>query len=361
MLLFAEIATALLVIATALPFVPVSHGLIRIGDFPRQQIAVLAIVLLAVSLTVQDGRTPWYFVIALLGAVAAVQAWFVLPFTPLWRKQTADFKTGRDGSGQKLRLMACNVKMSNRKFDALAALVTTHDPDIVVLMEVDQDWMDALAPVFADHSSQVLHPLDNSYGLALLSRFELIDPKVEDLLTEGVPSVIATVALPDGQHFRLYAIHPEPPVPHRSAEGRDGETSLIALKVKDETLPVLVTGDLNDVAWSGTTTRFRRVSGLLDPRIGRKVFSTFDARYPLIRWPLDHLFHSADFRLAAMHRLPACGSDHFPVMFDLVLCRSEKAKSRPAEANGQELDRARELVDDARKRDEKPIGSDWED
>ncbi|MDU0220303.1 endonuclease, partial [Escherichia coli] len=69
---------------------------------------------------------------------------------------------------------------------------------------------------------------------------------------------------------------------------------------------------------------------------------------------------SAEFRLKAMHRLPACGSDHFPVLFELVLCPDEDAESEPEQANGDDLSRARELVDDARKRDEDAIGTDWE-
>ena len=61
-----------------------------------------------------------------------------------------------------------------------------------------------------------------------------------------------------------------------------------------------------------------------------------------------------------MRRLSACGSDHFPVVFDLVLTGTPKAESEPEQTNGADIHRARDLVDQARKRDEKPIGTDWE-
>ncbi len=50
-----------------------------------------------------------------------------------------------------------------------------------------------------------------------------------------------------------------------------------------------------------------------DPRVGRHYVNTFHADYPLLRWSLDHVFHSTDFALVDMQRLPHMGSDHFPV------------------------------------------------
>ncbi len=360
MLLVIEILTGLLVAATVVPHFPLAHGAVRIGDFPRQQIAVLSLLLLAATFFVDPGPERTVVQLA-LAAVAMVQTAYVLRFTPLWPKQSADYNADRDAAGLPLRLIACNVKQSNKHHSRLAEIVADRDPDVLVLMEVNNTWMDALAATLAKYEHVVSQPQDNTYGMVLASRFPLADVAVEDLLTDGVPSIRATVSLSDELAFRLYAIHPEPPVPNHGSEGRDGETALVAMLVRDETLPVMVTGDLNDVAWSGTTDRFRRISRLLDPRIGRKIFSTFDARIPLIRWPLDHLFHSPEFRIQAMERLRSCGSDHFPVMFDVVLCPNGRADAIPKEADTDDMARARDLADQARRRQEKPIGSDWED
>jgi hypothetical protein len=56
---------------------------------------------------------------------------------------------------------------------------------------------------------------------------------------------------------------------------------------------------------------------LLDPRVGRGMLPTFHADYKLLRWPLDHVFHSAHFRLQQLERLSHIGSDHYPIYIRL--------------------------------------------
>jgi endonuclease/exonuclease/phosphatase (EEP) superfamily protein YafD len=197
--------------------------------------------------------------------------------------------------------------------------------------------------------------------MKILSRHEISDATFVERVVEKVPSFNATVTLPSGDAFRLHVVHPEPPVPHHSTEGRDAELAHVAFEVRNETLPVIVSGDLNDVAWSITTRRFQKISGLLDPRVGRGFYNSFSARSSLMRWPLDHLFHSAEFRIVDMGRWPDIMSDHYPMYFKLLLTPTEEVEAAPEKADAEEKAEAKEMIEDEQADDREAIGSDWED
>lgn len=85
----------------------------------------------------------------------------------------------------------------------------------------------------------------------------------------------------------------------------------------------IVDGDLNDVAWSRTTSKFQRLAKALNPRRGRGFYATFHADYWIARWPIDHLFHTKEFSTATLEVLPHIGSDHFPVFVRLCWSRRD--------------------------------------
>ena len=71
------------------------------------------------------------------------------------------------------------------------------------------------------------------------------------------------------------------------------------------------------MAWSRTTDLFIKLSRLLDVRRGRGFYNTFNAKSRVMRFPLDHIFISPEFRLVQMKVLDHVGSDHFPVSVTL--------------------------------------------
>ncbi|SEF40303.1 Endonuclease/Exonuclease/phosphatase family protein [Algoriphagus boritolerans DSM 17298 = JCM 18970] len=237
-------------------------------------------------------------------------------------------------SQQGIHLIVGNVYQYNRSYEKILQLIKKNDPDLVFLVETDQAWVDALTPVHDIYRHRILLPLDNTYGLALYSKLPLKRQEIKYLISKEIPSLEIDVELRNGKPVTIYAIHPTPPVPGESLNSteRDAEILIVGKKSKENPRPSLVIGDLNDVAWSYTTSLFLKISEMADPRRGRGFYSTFHAKYPFFRWPLDHVFLSKHFGLSKIHVLKPIGSDHFPIELKAVLNSYESTDTETASA-----------------------------
>jgi endonuclease/exonuclease/phosphatase (EEP) superfamily protein YafD len=336
----------LCIVATLLPLSRHEAWWIRVCDFPRLQIVATSIVVLAllVAFAGTAHTVGWLLATALLGCIA-YQLAVILPYTRLWRVQIEESPAPR--GDRTLSLLVVNVLMSNRRTDEIFALIRTHEPDLVLAVETDHWWFERLEQITQDYAFRLTHPLDNTYGLLLYSRLELIEPELRLLLEPDVPSVRTGLRLRSGALLTLHCLHPKPPSPTEadSSAPRDAELVLVARDVADRGGPTIVAGDLNDVAWSHTSRLFRRISGLLDPRIGRGMFNTFHAGYWPLRWPLDHVFVSSDFLLQGIERLPAFGSDHFPILITLDHVPHAVEAHDPPEADREDQAEADEKLE----------------
>lgn len=317
----------LLIAATLIPLSSSRHWYVRAFDFPRLQISVLCVLWLVlwVIYAQPSGYAMNFFTVA-IAAVLAYQLYWIVPNTQLNNVEIEPHVQSHQASLASIRILSSNVLMHNRRAEALLTLVHKHQPDILITLESDQWWQDQL-DVLDSYPHRMACPLDNLYGMHLYSRFELCNPTIEYLVENDKPSMSAQVKINEQQNVQLHVVHPAPPAPAENEESteRDVELISIARSVAERTTPVIVAGDLNDVAWSATTRLFREISGLKDPRVGRGMFNTFNARHWYVRWPLDHVFVSEHFKLVSMSRLPDIGSDHFPLLVELALVQTHIA------------------------------------
>lgn len=296
------------------------------------------------SLLGLSGPLTWGL-IAVSFLCCAYHGWWILPYTRLFPEEVKS--AAKTDIQRIIKIMAANVLTPNRNAKGLIELVRENAPDILVTLESDAWWQAKLDALEPDYPFTIKCPLDNLYGMHVYSKLQLTDSRVDYLVEPDVPSIHALVSLPSGQQIRVHFLHPAPPSPTENEQSlaRDAELIIVAKSVAGTDLPVIVTGDLNDVAWSETTRLFRKISGLLDPRVGRGMFNTFHANYWFIRWPLDHLFHSKHFSLSYMRRLRGFGSDHFPLLTELLLETGNKLEHSGLEASADDLAWAKEKAD----------------
>nr|WKN39563.1 endonuclease/exonuclease/phosphatase family protein [Tunicatimonas sp. TK19036] len=337
----------LLLSATILSMLPLNQWWSRVFDFPRIQIVALALlVLLLYSIFFQFKPKINWSIYGLMIGVIVYQSIQIYPYTFLANTQTSVAQN--PDTANCIKMLISNVLMKNHRSEALLQLVEDKKPDLVLLMEPDQWWQQQMKPLEEEYEYTVLHPLDNTYGMLLYSHFPLQQTEIHNLLQDSIPSIHTYVTLPSGQLVKLYCVHPEPPVPGHSATSteRDAELLLVGKMIEKKKEPAILTGDLNDVAWSPTSFLFRKISQMLDPRVGRGFYNTFNANYSLLRWPIDHVFHTEHFQLVDLEVLPAIGSDHFPFYFTLSFQPGKEWQQNEPEApSPEEEEKAEDTIE----------------
>lgn len=338
------------ILLTILPFLRMTSWWIRIGEFPRLQIAFAClVVLITLPFLFSELNFSRIIFLLLLAFCTVYQIYCILPYISLYPDQVEKSRVPLPENV--IKLFIYNVLITNRESRKLLELVKKTHPDLVLLAEPDERWLNEVAELKKTYPYFVECPLDNAYGLALYSKLKLENTKLEFLIEGDIPSIHTDVVLRSGKKVNLYCLHPRPPVPtenFRSLE-RDAELLMVGKIINKKDEPTIVCGDLNDVAWSWTTKLFQRISGLLDPRIGRGLYSTFPVAYPIIRCPLDHVFHSKHFRLVELRRQPNIGSDHFPMYISLALEKTAEFTQEEPVADLEEHVEAEEMIDEALK------------
>ncbi len=343
------VLSLLLVTATAIPLLRLDRWWIRVFDFPRAQITVTGIVLLALYLYFWETKRAYESVVlALLVLAVGYQVVKMLPYTVLMPKQVLSAEAPSGDAN--IRLLVANVLLENRESEAFLDIVHEYDPDIILTVETDKWWEEALRALEKDYPHTLKNPLDNSYGMLVHSRLEMIDPEIRFILKDSIPSMHMQVLLPSDDRVFMHFVHPDPPNPKYATDTteRDAELLIVGREVEKRDKPTIVAGDFNDVAWSYTTSLFQKASGLLDPRIGRGMYNTFNAKKPLLRWPLDHVYHTDHFKLVRMDRGPAWGSDHFPIFIELSLESGAEAEQEEPDTSRTEGEEVDEKIEDGR-------------
>lgn len=324
--LVAYLLGTLVITTTLLPIWRTTRWWVRVCDFPRFQIALLGSVILTVvplvkwPLGVPD--TVLLISVALSVFWQLSWVWRYFPGAPR-EVQTA---MAPPDAAERIAFLTANVFQNGRDAGGLLQIIRDADPDLVFAVETDEWWCSQLTEGLRSRYTHTLtYPLSNGYGLAIFSRLELIDPSIRFLVDPAIPSIKTGVRLRSGAIIDLYGLHPQPPAPQQDSTERDVELVRVGTEIKRRKRPSVALGDLNDVAWSPTTSEFQRAGNLLDPRRGRGFFNTYPAGIPGFRYPLDYIFHTPHFSICEMRVLPRYQSDHLPLIATLLLNFAESA------------------------------------
>ena len=129
---------ALSIAATLLPAWIWTRWWVRLCDFPRFQIALVALTIIVVLPAVRFPATlaEWLFLGVLIGVVFWQLTW-VGPYFPGTARAVQSCK-GTEPANERIALLTSNVLLTNRGANRFLEIIQKTSPDVVLAVEVDE-------------------------------------------------------------------------------------------------------------------------------------------------------------------------------------------------------------------------------
>ncbi len=217
-----------------------------------------------------------------------------------------------------VRLLQVNVNTANRQHEAVEKLVMDRKPDVLALLEVNERWLAALGSLHRRYPHRIERPQNDNFGIALFSRFPLDDLRFRRLHHDGVYMIVGRFSL-GSTPVTLVVAHPVPPVGAAYSALRNGQLDELSEVVQGfEESEIILLGDLNTSPWSPVYRRFERSSGLRNGARGLGLRPTWPTGFRPLMIPLDHCLLSPGLRALSLETGPEVGSDHLPVLVEIV-------------------------------------------
>lgn len=242
-------------------------------------------------------------------------------------------KLPTEGNAPPVRVMAYNVFFGNQHAEAVAGEIERRDPDILGLHELEPPMAAALEERFQErYPYREINP-----GVGIFSRYPILQSEVLYFGWEGERLGVWGQQLLldiDGQPVNLFNVHPR--VPYMAGVHPFGlplglPTGFVTLGFEQDVQdllrrmeltsgPTLVIGDLNFTDLEGEYAQLTEHLQDAHRRCGWGMGFTF-SRFPstkLALWRIDYVLYSSEFVCRKASTGNYGGSDHLPVMAELI-------------------------------------------
>ena len=259
---------------------------------------------------------------ALVGIIASINAWTLVPYLlPTNQSQPM--------GGVIREALQINVERGRGDKGAVGELIQARDPDLVLLSEIDSEWLETLSPALETFPYRLTEPRTDHFGIAFFSKFPFERSKTLPIGPVDLPSTLAVVEFPETDVLVL-GTHTIPPGNARRTPLRNRQLAALGTLISEATHPTLLMGDLNTSPWSFHFQDMLRVAGLKDSGIGWGFQPTWSANNWFLWTPIDHFLHTSEIRVLDRKIGPDVGSDHYPLIVRFAV---EKQRETPENPN----------------------------
>ena len=279
----------------------------------KVQLAAAALALLILSLLLRARL-----------AIGTALLLLLLNAYPLWPYLSGLLPSAEAGQPG-LRVLTLNLHHRHADRQAIEAYLEREEPALVLLTELPADGRGWLRTLERSYPHQAVESLDSVFEVALLSRWPLEQVVFDRQVASFLPVLPARACPPSdveaegeaGACLSIVGLHAANPL--GNSQRRDQQLRLAAEKAA--LAPegrVLLLGDLNTTPWAPIFGEVLERSGLRDSAPGFPLRATWLNRNLLFGLPIDHVLLGDGIEPTARRVGPDLGSDHFPLVVDLV-------------------------------------------
>ncbi|MCD8535851.1 MAG: endonuclease/exonuclease/phosphatase family protein, partial [Verrucomicrobia bacterium] len=228
------------------------------------------------------------------------------------------------------RMLLANVKSENTGYKRLLELVRSEKPDVIILEEVNQGWIDAVSELRVAYPYHIEYPEEDNFGIAFYTKLPVQSMKIETIGEIQLASVCAVIEH-GGAVWNIVGTHPLPPGGGAYWHWRNEQLNELASYVRRLDGHVVVLGDLNLTPRSYYFRKFTHEAQLRDGGKGFGLQISWPTFFPPLGIPIDHCLVSAGINVRDRRTGHGIGSDHYPVVVDLYLAEPQDATDRKVE------------------------------
>jgi len=257
-------------------------------------------------------------------AVSLLSVYFLLPGIQLY----IDPSNTMSKEGKRIRVASVNLLHSNADPRPFDSWLKKEKPDLLVALEIPSMWEILLKSYTKEYPYQKFIPAKptswkiHPWKMGILSKYPLNGFVSHSMGPDAIPWAETVIDL-HGLNLRIIALHAMPPIDQKHLKLRNQVFQKVADKTRGESI-VMVMGDFNATVHSPAFQELIQSAELKNASAG---FGRIPSWRPLPRFgflalDLDHILVHPCIHVKEMHSGPDIGSDHKPLVAEIVLPQS---------------------------------------
>ena len=230
------------------------------------------------------------------------------------QQQTNDFELKNN-----IKIGLFNVLTKNSNYNLVLEEIYKEKPNIVVLQEVDDKWLEKVSSLKEIYPYFVEHSIDDNFGISLYSNIPIKTSKIEKWTDYQIP-VISVKLIDRGEKISFVAVHTLPPVGIEYFKIRNEMFENIASRF-DKNNKTIILGDFNTTIYSPYYKKYFKSEKILDAGVvtGNLYEGTWNAFWVApFRITLEHVLSTKNMKPIMYKNGGFVGSDHYPVFVDFM-------------------------------------------